>query len=367
MMSLLATHRFRVIPEDIPNHGILFVDHEKTGRSGHGGNCLTQCKNGDIISFNSNVDGDVYRGHGVGGWSEYRISRDLGKTWGDPIVLDYSRQVWEGDQYFSALIVSLITAPNGTLVAVAARFKNERWVKQAPPVYLLSHDHGRTWGSPKEMDANATLYDLALTFDAAFVFEDTVYVMFFGDIIDMDLGVYSLYASEDNGETFTRRSVLPFDPANYYSTAGVLDDGSFVAYSYPAKGEQTDEHNIPYVISSDQGHTWSEVKTTYFAQRIRNPQMSAKIGDLYFLHGRSGSYGPNRGNFVLYSSTDGINWDEGTLLYRGSKGTDCYSGNAAVRSPGSHGPDKLLIQSSIGYDDTARVNTRQWWIERIDS
>ena len=45
---------FRVLPTDVPNKGIRFVDHEKDGRSGHAGNCLTECRNGDIVAFYSN-------------------------------------------------------------------------------------------------------------------------------------------------------------------------------------------------------------------------------------------------------------------------------------------------------------------------
>jgi len=75
-----SSEGFGVLPADVPNDGILFVDHEVHGRSGHGGNCLTECVNGDIVSFYSNVSGEVYEGHGVAGWSEYRRSTDGGQT-----------------------------------------------------------------------------------------------------------------------------------------------------------------------------------------------------------------------------------------------------------------------------------------------
>ena len=60
---------YKVIPENIPNEGILFVDHEKTGRSGHGGHAVTECANGDIIAFYMNTWAEEWRGHGAGGWS----------------------------------------------------------------------------------------------------------------------------------------------------------------------------------------------------------------------------------------------------------------------------------------------------------
>ena len=88
----LLSKNFRVLPSDIPNDGILFVDHQKHGRSGHGGNCLTECINGDIVSFYSNVSGETYEGHGTAGWSEYRRSTDGGKTWGESVVLNFSKR-----------------------------------------------------------------------------------------------------------------------------------------------------------------------------------------------------------------------------------------------------------------------------------
>ena len=376
---------FRVVPSHIPNEGILFVDHQRNGRSGHGGNTLAECRNGDIISFYSNVSGceDDILGHGVAGWSEYRRSTDGAKTWSTPIVLDYSRKIWEGDEIFSALVFSVITAPNGTLIAFAIRFASKGWRKQLPPVYLLSHDNGETWSEPREVDPSATVQDISLTFDASFVHEDTVYIVFMGGPENMCIGPYTMYASTDNGETFARRSVLPFDYSNYYSTAGVLDNGNFIVYSYPVKGgggvlkgfnqgdgdARTNEHYMPYVVSEDQGYTWSEVRTSYFAKRIRNPQLSAKTGDYYFMHGRSGSYGDAPGNFVLYSSKDGVNWDEGILLQKkiyGRAGGDKYSANEVIGKYDPNTPNRLLIQSSIVYDDkTSRVNERHWWIEKI--
>jgi hypothetical protein len=58
---------FNIIPEGVPNGGILFVNNEAAGRSGHGGNTITECKNGDILCFYSNVSGEIFLGHGVAG------------------------------------------------------------------------------------------------------------------------------------------------------------------------------------------------------------------------------------------------------------------------------------------------------------
>jgi len=365
-----------ISPANIPNEGILFVDHEKNSRSGHGGHAVTECRNGDIIAFYMNTWAEEWRGHGSGGWSSYKRSTDGGKTWSEPVDFEYSFDVWtKYGEVYSAMVFGVITAPDGTLIASVVRFADSRWRKKLPPVYLLSHDNGYTWSDPIEFDKDATVDDISLTFNTGFVHNNEVFIVFFGGAQSPGVGPYSLYVSKDNGKSFSRRSILPFDHRNYYSAAAVLDNGHIVVYSYPYPtsgryanpSKDTDEKNIPYVISKDGGHTWSEVKTTYFAKAVRNPQMSEKIGDYYFMHGRSGSYGDNPNNFVLYSSKDGINWDEGVYLVtrqntpRAGAG-DFYSGNATIGKYNSSSPKRLLIQADISYNGP-RVNIYHWWVE----
>jgi hypothetical protein len=176
-----------------------------------------------------------------------------------------------------------------------------------------------------------------------------------------------MYASTDNGETFTKRSDNLFATRlhgrNYfYLTASVLDDGRIIVYAYP---ENMDERNVPYVISKDNGYTWSDVRYTFFEKKIRNPQMSKKAGDFYFLTCRSGNRGGGTGNLVLYASRDGINWDSGVILNNEGGGNDSYSCNEVIGNYDRSKPLRLLIQSSIGYDGS-RVNLNHWWIENIE-
>ena len=374
LMTTASKHSnagFRIVPSDIPNDGIPYVDHWKYGRSGHGGNCLTECANGDIVSFYSNVSGEIHRGHGVAGWSEYRRSRDGGETWSGPTVLDYSKRAWEDDDVYSALVFAVTTAPNGTLIAFVCRFASAGWIKKLPPVYLLSRDHGETWSEPRPLAPELTVEDVSLTFDAVFTHDDKVFAVFMGGSANYCDGPHSFFVSADNGETFQRRSILPFDLTDYYVTAGVLDSGDIIVYSYPYRAdEDIDEYNIPYVTSADEGRTWSEVKTTHFARAIRNPQLSRKIGSLYFLHGRSGSHSRDPKHLALYSSLDGIHWDEGRILHHrgpGEGGGDAYSANEVIGKYDPSVPNRLLIQSSISYEpDSLKVNERHWWVEGID-
>lgn len=368
-----------VHPADIPNTGVLFVDRQKSNHSGHGNNSIAECRNGDVIAFYS-VTGtgpDNWNGHGVAGLSEYRRSTDGGRTWSDPVVFDYSKQLWEGNEVGSALVYSLIAAPDGTLVATVIHYANEQWEKQLAPVYFLSHDHGHTWEGPHAFSESASVDDIAYTMNTAFVHNGEIYIVFRGGTSNMSPGGrHTLWVSDDNGKGFHQRSVLPFNDADYYWAAGALDGGKIIVYTYNAHhkgGKRSAEKNIPYVTSTDGGRTWSEVQTAHFAKGIRNMQLSGKLGDLYFMHGRSGSYSgelvggdPGPGNFVLYASRDGIHWDDGIVLMSRLQtpgGGDCYSANEIIGKYDPATPEKLLIHSDVSYSG-AKTNMHQWWVTR---
>jgi uncharacterized protein (TIGR02145 family) len=371
---------YSVNPPEPPNEGILFVDHESKRRSGHYGAALTECKNGDILAFYMNVSGEIYDGHSQAGWTEYKRSEDGGKTWGEPVKFEYSKKVWEdnnltgdsiphGAHYYSAYVATAITAPNGNIVTVLTRRKATEYgiIGQLPPVYIISKDNGNTWSEPKEVDKDASIEELSMTHSdgASFVYDGVIYIGFIGG--NFGDGKYSFYASEDNGETFTKRSEglfenRPYKKNYYYMTAKALDDGSFIVYSY----NPDDDQNLPYVISKDRGYTWSEVRTTFLEKRIRSGQMSEKIGDYYFMQGRSGRHDSDvPWSLVLYASKDGINWDRGIYLNKVQLGLDSYSANEVVGKYNSSTPKKLLIQSSVSYSGYGRVNLKHWWVENI--
>ena len=368
---------FFVYPADIPNTGVLFVDRQAEDHSGHGNNSIAECRNGDIVAFYSvtGTGADHWNGHGAGGWSEYRRSTDGGLTWSPPTVFDYSKRTWDGDEAYSALVYSLVTAPNGTLIATVIHYANEKWEKQRTPVYLLSDDHGHTWKGPYEFDESATVNDISFTMNTSFVHDGEVFIVFRGSPANMTPGgPQTLWVSGDNGKSFSRRSILPFDDDCYYWAAGALDDGKIIVYTYNAHlrgDDRTAEQNIPYVLSTDGGRTWSDVQTAHFAKGIRNMQLSEKLGQWYFIQGRSGSNprdlvgddpGPN--NFVLYSSRDGIHWDDGIILMSRLQtpgGGDCYSANEIIGKYDPATPERLLIHSDVSYAG-AKTNMHQWWV-----
>lgn len=366
---------FKIKPENVPNDGLTFIDHESSGRSGHYGSALTTCKNGDILAFYTNVSGKIFEGHGIAGWTEYKRSTDGGETWSEPVILEYSRKTWEQNQinddqlkpgqlYTAAFVRSAVTAPNGTIVAFLSRQIGSAWNNYDgfnPPVYILSYDNGYTWTDPREIDPLASPTQLSLINDdgASFVHDGGIYGVFIGG---GGTGEYSFYASYDNGETFQKQSQGLFRNRHYknnyyYMTARALDDGSFIVYSY----DMDNEHQLPYVISRDKGKTWSEVRTTYFAKRVRDAQISDKVGDYYFMVGRSGSFGKDPVNLVLYASKNGIDWDAGRYLKKVQKTLDSYSAIEVIKRDGQK--PKVLIQGSVGYGIGASVNLKHWWIE----
>jgi hypothetical protein len=90
------------------------------------------------------------------------------------------------------------------------------------------------------------------------------------------------------------------------------------------------------------------------AKGIRNPQ-TAYLDGTYLLHGRAAD---GRG-FVLYTSPDGLEWDEGHILEPDKE--RCYYSNNLVL-PDPHGKSRLLVQYSDAYRG-ACVNVMHMWIE----
>lgn len=353
----------KITPSDIPNQGILFVDHRPEGRSGHGNQALVECRNGNLISFYPNTDGEIMAGHSTTGWTEFRVSKDAGRTWSDPTVLPYSKAMLGKNALNSALVEEAVTAPDGTVIAFIGRYTSAEW-RRTTPVFLTTRDEGRTWSEPRPIDPNADVAHIGRV-HANFVHGDTIFVM-------TDTGTHNsqkdgtghkLYVSIDNGKSFQLRSSLPFAEIAWYGTMNVIQKNKLIAYVY----NDEDEKNIQYATSNDWGKTWSSVSTTHVAKALRNPQLSGEVGGMYFLHGRSGQRTEERCNLVLYRSSDGIHWDEGVFLNKGaSDDADSYSTNEIL---GEYHPSgdvpRLLIQSSVAYDGKRRVNLHHWFIEPV--
>ena len=166
--------------------------------------------------------------------------------------------------------------------------------------------------------------------------------------------LYRIFCSSDNGYTFKELCVVPFESTKgrFYGTMKFEDNGKLIVYAY----NENCETEMDYAISEDGGETWTKTGVCYLAKRIRNPQVAILDGQ-YILHGRE-SCSVNR--FILYTSADGIVWDEGHIIVDLKPGCSFYSNNVIVNKDGR---DRLLVQFSQTFTKSHRVNIHHLWIE----
>ena len=349
-------------PGDPPNEGILFVNHEPQGRSGHMGHALVEYAPGKALAFypNCSAEDEHWKGHSGYGWMEYKRTEDAGRTWSEPIIEPNSKALFDAHIGRSQMCEKAICADDGSIILFYLTCdmvtNGHIWEPYFEPYYAVSRDEGKSWSAPKVfVNEPGRVYDAVKK-------DGVIYVLFLANeekprIAHLEEHEYRLYVSTDNGETFTLRSVLPWDSTIncLYGTMAFLNDGRLIVYIYDEK----DEHNPKYLLSADEGRTWSINRRAFFEKKIRNPQLVYFAGR-WFMHGRSGSFGEGAGKFVLYSSMDAINWDEGVYLRTQCVGAGGYSNNLILHDP--NGSDRLLIQTSHAYYQN-RTNTIMWWID----
>ena len=345
---------YKTIPENAPNEGILYVDHQKAWRSGHLSHALVEYKKGCILSFYSNCSATRNNGHTGFGWLEYKRSQDGGKTWGDAKVLPYS---WDAliNQPFTVSCEKAVSTKEDEIIAFCTRCTNPNgWEPYLEPTVVISTDGGESWGEPSMLCSQCgRVYD-------AMVVDGIIYVLFHAapDWMPQTKDEkYYIYQSADGGKTFSLRGELPIDPMNHgYGNMTLRDDGMLICYTY----NKADEYNLDYCVSPDFGLTWIESGKSHCAKRIRNPQVT-KVKGGYLLHGRSGCESDELPfYFVLYTGSDGIHWDDGFYLCETPGKAAYYSNNLVLER--ENGGQRVLIQASVAYD-VKRVNIAHWFIE----
>ena len=351
--------KFKMLPDPIPNDGILFVDHQKNRRSGHLSHALCEFDTGCVFSLWSNCSGSRNRhgpGHNGFGWLEYALSRDYGESWSEKRVLQYSMDSLLNEP-FTVSCEKAVSPRKDRIVLLCIRNENPNgWEPYLEPVVLISDDAGESWSEPKLLcNEKGRIYD-------AKVYDGAIYVLM---LANPDFATsapeqrYQIYKSVDEGESFFLAGELPGDYLRHaYGALNRLPDGRFIAYSYNEK----DEFNLDYWLSDD-GEAWVYGGKSFCAKRIRNPQV-ARVKGGYILHGRSGC--TDRAlpmKFVLYTSEDGIHWDEGRYICDREGPGAYYSNSLVLDMPG--GEQRVLIQSSIPYDG-CRVNVAHWWLLPVD-
>ncbi|MBQ8509754.1 MAG: exo-alpha-sialidase [Clostridia bacterium] len=318
----------------------LYVDNQGRNRSGHMSHAMAELANGTLIDFNSNCSPVRLNGHAAYGWIEYRTSSDKGRTFSDVKLLPYAQQAFH-DGIFTVSVEKAAALTSGRVVAFCLRNDMLHPVCCEPwftPMAIHSDDGGESWSDPVEVSPyRGRIYDVLCRNDIIYIlhFCNDAEVTFTGNKPEH---LYRLYVSEDGGESFTERSVLPMDTQGRGYGSILFDtDGRLHMYAYNINRERYMDH----LVSSDLGLTWEVCEPCYLEKGIRNPQ-TALIDGVYILHGR----GENGHGFVLYSSVDGYTWDKGEYLEH-DKGFCYYSNNIVLRE--ADGSNVLLIQYSDTY------------------
>ena len=330
---------------------VVYVDNKSRKRSGHMSHALAEFAPGKLIDFNSNCSAVKHEGHSTFGWIEYRISEDGGETYSDIYELPYSKEaLYDGINVIS--VEKAVACDDGRIVAFCLRncadAVCEPW---DTPMYVISHDGGKTWTREKELSPfKGRVYD-ALYRDGviyALEFCNDGAVDFVGQ---NDEHVYRLYVSYDNGENFEEKCIVPMpNIGRGYGSMLFDNDGRLHVYAYNIK----DHKNMDHIVSDDLGKTWSVPSVCYVGLGIRNPQ-TALMDGVYILHGRSG----NDDGFVLYTSEDGANWDEGTYIAF-EKRYCYYSNNIVLKN--KEDKNRLLIQYSEMYGVKQCVDIKHVWL-----
>lgn len=354
--------QYSVTPPNPPNEGILFADLRPQGRGGHLGHALVEYAPGALLAFSPNCS-DEHNGHSGQGWMEYRRSLDGGETFGSPQALAYSKDMYDAHIGRTAMAEKAVRTADGTLVLfhLICDMNNGGaiWEPYLEPTYTRSFDGGETWCEAKQLgNLRGRIYD-------ARYHEGVLYALLFANDATISFTgnkpehVYQLFVSEDNGETFSLRCVLPAEThGRGYGCMVFTTNGDLLVYLY----DEQDEAHPDYLISHDNGFTWDTQQKAYCAQRIRNPQIALYQGG-YFLHGRNGVRAEGSGHFILYYSLDGIHWDEGTILCKKTAGTGAYSNNLVTGLLTPNARQRLYIHASHAYERDL-TNVLSWWIDK---
>ena len=325
----------------------IYMDNQARKRSGHMTHAMAEYAPGCFINFNANCSAERAEGHSVYGWVEYRFTEDAGKTYSELQTLPYS---WECflNGTCTISVEKAVACDDGSIVAICLRNSNLSAVGCEPwytPTWIKSTDLGRTWSEPKELSPYPGRPYAAVYRDGV------IYVLHkCGEYFckENPEDVYRLYRSTDNGESFEEAGALPINPSRRGYGALLFDDqGRLHAYAYNSSSEREMDH----AVSGDNGETWEVVRPCCLAKGIRNPQV-ALIDGVYVAHGRSEDL---RG-FVIYTSENGYDWDEGVYLnYWDHPIGQYYSNNINLKDEQGN---FLLIQYSESYDGSMRVNVK---------
>ena len=340
---------------------IVFVDNEARGRSGHMSHAITEFAPGRIIAFNSNCSKFRCLGHSAHGWLEYAVSNDYGATWGERKTWQWSKDVLlDGCITYSA--EKAVALPNGDVAVFLlvntqiAEVSCEPW--WYPPQVAIMQPDTNTWGQPYTITNYAgRIYDVMVKDGAVYVLQ-SCNIAEDGFWNHQPEHCYRLFKSVDNCQTFDEVCVVPFTSQMYlcYGNMTISPKGELICYAYNIE----DEVNMAYAVSPDFGTTWTEAGNSYVKQRIRNPQIGRLDGQ-YILIGRAGqSNHETIHSMVIYTSADGIHWDDGILLGSNERRSCFYSDNLTITLP--NGKQRMYVK----YSENVLVNSEVEALPRVE-
>ena len=223
---------FKIIPPDVPNEGILFVDHQSSGRSGHLGHALVEYAPGCILAFYSNCSGRRNNGHSGFGWMEYRRSTDYGQSWGEPQILEYSYKSFL-DGLFTISCEKAVVPEENHIVLFCIR--NDAyaigWEPWFEPAVLHSKD-GDTAGQsllifPIKQDGFMMLFTRMDVYALEFCNDGKV------SFVAMIPPMFTGFCQPERRIQFSGSQQLPLDTRGRgYGALEWLPDGRLIAYIY---------------------------------------------------------------------------------------------------------------------------------------
>ena len=323
----------------------VYIDNKARRRSGHMSHAMAEYAPGKIIAFNSNCSALRCGGHAAFGWIEYRYSEDCGSSWSEIHELPFSKEILlDGIHTIS---VEKCVYHNGVLTCFAIRNTQAGDICCEPwdtPLVLQSYDLGKTWEKPFEFSPwRGRIYD-------AKVKDGVIYVLQFCNpdfTSERPEDRYRLFTSTDNGKSFQVCSEVDIETINHaYGALNFLADGTLLAYACNIKNS----YLLAVSRSFDNGKNWEKLPSIQMKHGIRNVQI-APLGDGYIIHGRAGLGAEWGKGQVIYTSVDGLNWDDGILL--DTEKQACYYSNMQPLK------DKIILHYSDLYNQEVAVNVMQ--------
>ena len=325
----------------------VYIDNQARKRSGHMSHAMVEYAPGKVIAFNSNCSPTRCAGHSAFGWVEYRYSEDGGKSWSELHELPFSREILLEGVY--SISVEKAVFYDGVLTCFAVRNTQGREVCCEPwdtPLVIQSYDLGKTWEPPVEFSSyKGRIYDAKVK-DGVIYAVETCDKDFLSQVKDAR---YRLFVSRDNGKSFQEESVIDMNSCmRGYADLQFLADGSMLVCACDLENS----YFLEASLSRDNGKTWERQPQIRLKHGIRNVQIAPQA-DGYVMHGRAWldeAWGIGQ---VIYTSKDGLNWDDGILLEE--KKSRCYYSNM-LSLKDENGKDYVLLQYSDTYADDGRVN-----------